>query len=147
MNANEWAMLDAINAARTARGLATLQGNDRLATAARAHSEDMAIHPGMVHTGSDGSDGGERIQRAGYAWDKWGEVVGWGFGGEIAPMVDWWLNSPEHAGRILDVEMVDAGIGYATGLGPWGHYWTVNAARGDSGGYSQYVPAVYAGGW
>ena len=148
MNAQEQAMLDALNAARAARGVGALRGDERLAAAARAHSEDMAAHPGMVHYGSDGSDGGERMRRAGYAWTTWGEVVGWGFEGQIEPMVNWWLNSPEHARRILDADMVDAGIGYATGLGPWGHYWTVNLARGDSGGYSEYyIPAVYAGGW
>ncbi len=140
-------MVDAINAARAARGLATLQGNDRLATAARGHSEDMATHPGMVHVGSDGAQGGERIHAAGYQWTLWGEVVGWGFEGQIAPMVNWWLNSPDHARRVLDPNMADIGVGYATGLGPWGSYWTVNTAAGDSGGYSEYLAAVVAGGW
>ena len=141
-------MVDAINAARAARGLATLQGNDRLATAARGHSEDMATHPGMVHVGSDGAQGGERIHAAGYQWTLWGEVVGWGFEGQIAPMVNWWLNSPEHARRLLDTDMVDVGVGYVAAPGTeWGHYWTVNTAAGDSGGYSEYLAAVVAGGW
>ena len=148
MNAKEWQMVDAINAARAARGLPPLQGNDRLATAARGHADDIARHPGLEHTGSDGSDGGERIRRSGYAWTEWGEVVGWGWDGDVGPMVNWWLNSPEHARRILDTDMVDVGVGYVAAPDTeWGHYWTVNLARGDSGGYSEYLAAVVAGGW
>ena len=129
MNDKEREMLEAINAARAGWQREPLRADERLAAAARGHAADMAAHPGMVHVGSDGRQGGERIRAAGYNWRKWGEIVGWGWGGAVAPMVDWWLASGSHAPYLLDADMVDVGIGYATGLGPWGHYWTVDFGR------------------
>ena len=129
MNAQEQAMLDALNAARAARGVGALRGDERLAAAARRHAADLAAHPGLLHTGSDGSTIGQRVAESGYAALAYGEVVGWGWQGAIPPMVDWWLNSPAHVGYVLDAEMRDVGVGYATGLGPWGHYWAVDFGR------------------
>lgn len=108
----------------------------------------MATHPGMLHIGSDGSDGGERIRQAGYRGAHWGEVVGWGFSGQVEPMVDWWLRSPDHAPYILDPAMADIGAGYATGLGPWGHYWVIDMAAGDSAAatFWSYAPVAMGGG-
>ena len=33
----------------------------------------------MTHTGSDGSDAGQRISREGYRWSAWGENVAMGY--------------------------------------------------------------------
>ena len=129
MNDHEREMVEAINAARAARGVGALRADERLTAAAQGHAADMAAHPGMIHVGSDGREGGERIRAAGYNWRKWGEIVGWGWQGQIAPMVDWWLSSGNHAPYLLDAEMVDVGVGYAAGLGPWGHYWCVDFGR------------------
>lgn len=146
MNDREREITALINAARAARGIAPLTPDTRLAVAARGHSEDMAAHPGMIHIGSDGSEGGDRIRRAGYDWRQWGEVVGWGFGGDAGAMVAWWLASPDHAPRLLDPAMTNIGAGYAPGLGAWGHYWTVDMATGDGGEYMAYAPVTMAGG-
>ena len=137
-------MVEVINAARDQRGLATLRPDDRLATAARGHAEDISRNPGMVHIGSDGSDINARIQRAGYHGHRWGEVVGWGY--EPGEMVAWWLASPDHVGYVLDASMTDVGAGYAAG-GQWGRYWTVNFGAGDSvATHTVYVPVVMGGG-
>lgn len=142
MNEKERAMLDMINAERMARGRPALRGDERLTAAARGHAADMALHPGLVHIGSDGRDQGQRIAASGYRAAQYSEVVGWGFGGDTGPMVDWWLNSPAHVGWVLDPDMADCGVGYATGLGPWGHYWCVDFARGDSVTHTVYAPVV-----
>ena len=122
-------MLAAINAARAARGAGPLQADGRLVTAARQHAADIGQHPGLLHIGSDGMTIEARLRRAGYQAARWGEVVGWGWQGEIAPMLDWWLQSADHVGYVLDPTMTEVGVGYATGLGPWGHYWCVDFAR------------------
>lgn len=129
-------MLDTINTVRAAHGVGPLSPNDQLAAAAQGHAEDMATHPGMIHIGSDGSDGGQRIHAAGYQWRQWGEVTGWGFDGDNDRMVDWWLNSPDHRHYLLSDQFTDVGIGYETG-GVWGHYWTVDFGRDGA-----TVPAV-----
>ena len=129
MNDKEREMVEAINAARAARGAGPLRADERLAAAARGHAADLAAHPGLMHTGSDGSSIGQRVAESGYVALAYSEVVGWGWGGAIPPMVDWWLNSAAHVGLVLDAEMVDVGVGYAVGLGPWGHYWCVDFGR------------------
>lgn len=122
--------LDLINQQRAAHGLSPLRNNPQLAAAAREHALDMAGHPGMVHVGSDGSEGGERTRRAGYDWRKWGEVTGWGWQGSAAKMVEWWMNSPDHRPYLLDPEMEDIGVGYVYAPGSqWDSYWTVNFGK------------------
>lgn len=110
--------------AREAAGLHTTY-DDRLSAAALAHAADMARHLGLTHTGSDGSDGGQRIRRAGYEWREWGEVIGWGFGGDTARMVAWWLDSPEHRAILLSANLTDIGAGIArSNDGEW--YYVVD---------------------
>lgn len=129
MTDHEHAMLAAINAARVERGVHALVADEVAAAAARRHAVDMAYHPGLVHIGSDGTNGGERLLQEGYYWQAWLEAVGYGFGGAVGAMVMWWLSSPEHRGIVLSSDMVDIGVGYATGLGPWGSYWCIDMGR------------------
>lgn len=82
------------------------------------------------HTGSDGSTADQRITEAGYEWGAWGEIIGWGFGGDTSSMVDWWMNSPNHRPSILSSVFADFGVGYAINAdSEWGHYWTVNFGK------------------
>ncbi len=75
MNEHEYAMLAAINAARAARGLHALMADERLGDAAGRHAADLASHPGLLHTGSDGSSIDQRIRAAGYALSGGGIMV------------------------------------------------------------------------
>lgn len=152
MNEQEWAVVEAINAARVARGLPALLRHGALGDAARRHAADMATHPGMVHVGSDGSDGGRRIREAGYAWRQWAEVVGWGFDGDPARMVAWWLSSADHAPYLLAENVVDVGAGCVDAPGSqWRFYWTVDFGRTDAAlpsppprPYTSHIPVVVA---
>jgi hypothetical protein len=129
MTDHEHAMLQAINAARVERGLHALAADDQLAAAAQRHARDMAYHPGLVHEGSDGSTIGQRIADAGYVAARYGEIVAWGWQGRVDGPVTWWLASPDHVGYLLSAEYSDIGVGHATGLGPWQHYWAVDMGR------------------
>ncbi|MYX43603.1 CAP domain-containing protein, partial [Streptomyces sp. SID89] len=62
-----------VNAERAKVGCSPLTVNASLTKAAQAHSEDMAAHQNMSHTGSDGSAPGDRITGAGYVWSSYGE--------------------------------------------------------------------------
>jgi uncharacterized protein YkwD len=126
-------MINLINQARAAHGLPPLSPSTQLGEAALGHARDMACHPGMMHTGSDGSDGGQRIHAEGYDWLQWGEVVGWGFEGDPAAMLQWWQQSQAHAPYIYATDVDEIGVGYAYAPGSeWGHYWTVNTGRRGS---------------
>lgn len=129
---NEAETLKQINQQRAENGnLPALTMNQTLVQIARFHSQDMAVNEKTAHEGSKGEDPWTR-----YGWmcEKFiyaGEIIGWGFGGDVSQMIDWWMHSPGHHDLILTAEFTDAGAGYYRG-GPWGHYWTVNFGRKDS---------------
>ena len=107
--------------------LASLTLVSELTQAARRHSRDMADQNFTSHTGSDDSNGGQRMQEASYNWTTWGEIIGWGFDGDSESMVNWWMDSPTHKSLILSSSFNDFGVGYAENPdSDWGHYWTVN---------------------
>ncbi len=108
------------NQYRTAHGLSPLTVSSNLNNAAQAHADDMAIHRKLDHTGSDGSESGDRITRAGYAWSLEGENIEWGSTTADAVMAVW-LNSPGHLANIRR-QFRNIGVGRS------GVYWTVNFA-------------------
>jgi uncharacterized protein YkwD len=95
-----------------------------LAAAAAVHSLDMAEHGTASHRGSDGSDSGERITRAGYAWRGSGENVAAGQP-TAEDVVEAWLDSPGHCATLMEPKFVETGIAFA--LAPGRNpsvYWT-----------------------
>lgn len=112
-------VLALVNQERAAVGCAALTVNAKLTKAAQDHSADMAAHNNMSHTGSDGSDPGRRITRAGYEWRAYGENVAYGYG-TAAKVMEGWMNSPGHKRNILDCSFKEIGIGLAQP----GQYWT-----------------------
>ncbi len=128
--ANEQSIADQINQQRDANALPPLTLVSELTQAARRHSRDMADNNFTSHTGSDGSTAGQRMREAGYDWIAWGEIIGWGFGGDPERMVNWWMNSPTHRSIILSSTYEDYGVGYARNpSSDFGHYWTVNFGK------------------
>ena len=132
-------MINRINAARRAAGLAPTAENGRLGQAAAKHAADLAANPwlidsGRFHEGSDGSTVRARVVAEGYEPAWFGEVVGWGFAdvdptvtaGEYDRMVNWWLASPPHRAMLLSPHYDEAGAGYVYRPGSqWGHYYCV----------------------
>ncbi len=118
-------LLAIINLDRVQRGLPAYRWNDQVADAAYANSADMAAHQRMQHTGSDGSNAGVRLTRAGFAWSSWGENIGAGFS-EPQPLYTAWLNSPSHRTQLLG-DFRYAGIG-AVASSDGTPYWTLVVA-------------------
>ncbi|WP_327250913.1 CAP domain-containing protein [Streptomyces sp. NBC_01244] len=112
-------VLALVNKERAAVGCPVLTVNEKLTKAAQDHSEDMAAHSNMSHTGSDGSDPGQRITRAGYQWRTYAENVAYGYP-TAAQVMEGWMNSPGHKRNILDCNVKEIGIGLAQP----GQYWT-----------------------
>ncbi|MFD3807527.1 CAP domain-containing protein [Streptomyces sp. NPDC058611] len=112
-------VLALVNKERTAVGCPVLTLNAKLTKAAQDHSADMAANSNMSHTGSDGSDPGQRITRAGYQWRTYGENVAYGYS-TPEKVMQGWMNSPGHKRNILDCSYKEIGIGLAQP----GHYWT-----------------------
>ena len=97
------------NAQRTANGCGVLRVDDRLTTAARAHSSDMAAQGFFSHTGSDGSTFVTRVSRTGYMGAS-AENIAWGYR-TPQDLVTGWMNSAGHRANILNCSSVAVGVG------------------------------------
>jgi uncharacterized protein YkwD len=98
LTAAEQALLQELNGARFARGLAPLQVGWRLQLAARTHSGDMLRRDYFGH-GAFAS----RMERFGAEGPRFGENLAWGTGSQAsaAAMVRMWLDSPGHREILL----------------------------------------------
>ena len=101
-----------------------MRWDDRASSAASVHAHDIAAMGAVVHLGSDGSDGGQRLTRAGVSWSSWGEALGAGFN-EARSLVDAWLASPGHR-AVLFGSFTRVGAGVATSAGGT-PYWALVA--------------------
>jgi uncharacterized protein YkwD len=97
--------------------VAPLRWSDQLAQVAAAHSQDMNRQNYFSHTGRDGSSPGDRLTRAGYAWQTYGENIAKGYANEEA-VISGWLNSEGHCKNIMNERFKEMGVGKN------GDYWT-----------------------
>jgi uncharacterized protein YkwD len=99
-----------VNAYRLLAGAPPVLLQWRLNNAAIGHAKDMANRRHMSHIGSDGSNAGTRITRAGFNWWIWGENVAAGQR-TSARVVTAWYNSPAHRAIMLDRRYRYMGLG------------------------------------
>jgi uncharacterized protein YkwD len=104
------------NAHRGRAGAAPVRYSGAATVAAQRHANDMARRNRMTHIGSDGSNAGQRLTRAGFRWTSWGENLAVGYTSSSA--VVWaWLNSPGHRANLLNPRFRWMGVGIAYGHG------------------------------
>lgn len=111
-------LLARINAARLAQGLYPYVSSPQLNAAAQRHSDDMAAHGQLSHTGSDGSSETQRILEAGYGAYEFGPVVAESIHQGDNPF-DAWLGQLNDRNNLLHQQYREVGLGAAGG------YWTV----------------------
>jgi thermitase len=104
-----------VNQERAAQGLPALNRNERLSAASHRHVLDLAGAGRCSHTGSDGSDPGERIADAGYVAATWGEVVCCGCGSAAGAVAAFKGSTPHWA--ILMGAYLDIGVAKEPGRG------------------------------
>jgi uncharacterized protein YkwD len=117
---------DLVNVQRSAAGLAPLTIVGFLNSAAEQHSTDQAKRAKMTHTGSNGSNAGQRISANGYRWSTWGENVAAGQS-DCPTVISAWMSSEGHRANILNPAMTDIGIG-AVAATDGTIYWTMELA-------------------
>jgi uncharacterized protein YkwD len=101
------------NAERAKNGCAALRLDQSLASAAQKYSADMARTGVFSHTGTDGSDPGDRMRAAGYDTSRgWAENIAWGQSSPSAVMTAW-MGSPGHRANILNCSLRALGVGAA----------------------------------
>ncbi len=110
------ALLQAVNAVRTANGLAPFQANSALMAAAQAQSEYQASIDSTTHVGRGGSDVRSRAIAAGYGGGANVSVIENVYGGmDATPQqaVNWWKGDGVHLATLLSTRHTDAGAGAA----------------------------------
>lgn len=128
-------MLTLVNLKRCAAGLKPLALESRLTNAAQGHSTRMAQLNFFSHNDPhNGSTMVTRVNAAGYPWTNLGENIAAGNATAQATFTQWW-NSTGHRKNMMNSQMREMGLGYATG-GTYGHYWTmvVGNRSGAAGG-------------
>ena len=106
--------VNAANGHRSAAGRAPLVVDSRLTSAAQRHANDMANRQLMTHTGSDGTNAGQRVAMYGYGATMWAENVAAGYA-TATDVVNAWMNSSGHRANILNPQLVHIGVAAATG--------------------------------
>ncbi|MCB4379480.1 CAP domain-containing protein [Synechococcus sp. MU1644] len=106
--------LAAINAERDAQNRAPLIYDSTLEAAARAHAQDMATAGFFAHTGSDGSDIGQRLDRVGYRYCFGAENIAAGQR-SLAEVMTSWMGSRGHRRNILHRKAQAVGLARGPG--------------------------------
>ena len=108
----------ALNAARPVRW------NNTLAESSRLHAEDMAHYNYFSHSGRDGSDPAQRVERVGYRYRTTGENIA---AGQMKPedAMAAWINSPSHCANLMNPAFTEMGAAFAVDRkSEMGVYWT-----------------------
>ena len=115
----EQLVVQGMNAERTKNGLTLLVADTKLASIARAHSQDMLAKNYFSHTNLNGCTAGCRLNAAGYAWRSYGENIHWMSGYNLSAadsankIVTDWMNSLGHRANILGSQFTAVGVGVA----------------------------------
>lgn len=97
--------------------------NEALAEASRLHAEEMARHSYFSHSGRDGSDPAERVERAGYRYRATGENIA---AGQMNPedAVAGWIKSAAHCANLMNPAFTEMGAAFAVDpTSEMGVYW------------------------
>jgi len=101
-----------VNTERAKVGCPAVTADDRLTTAARGHSTDMAARDYFSHTSPEGVEFSTRITDAGYRWSRAGENIAKGQP-TPAEVMTAWMNSAGHRANILTCAFKNIGVGVA----------------------------------
>lgn len=104
-------MRDAVNTLRAQSGLAQLELNAQLTSAAATHARDMSVQQRPWHFGSDGSSPVDRARRAGYTGVMTGELISETFETELETL-NAWMGVRETRAVLLDTRPREMGLAF-----------------------------------
>ncbi len=106
-------LLSSTNSQRAQNGgLSALTLNSKLSSAAQSKANDMVARNYWSHTTPDGKEPWTFVEAAGYAYQKAGENLAYGFSTTSETVIGW-MNSPSHRANILDTSYKEVGFGFA----------------------------------
>jgi uncharacterized protein YkwD len=130
----ETAMVAALNADRTSRGLIPVRADARLMEIARARSADMVANSYFSHVQPDGRNVFNILSASGISWYGAGEIIAM----NNYPTLDTslqrantdWLNSPGHYAIVVSTSYNYVGVGLAVDQASGKKYWTAVYLKG-----------------
>jgi uncharacterized protein YkwD len=133
LTALESAMVSALNADRTARGLVAVRVDARLMAIARARSEDMIAKNYFSHTQPDGRNAFDMLREQSIAWYGAGEIIAWNnypLESTVSAANRGWMNSPGHKAIIISTNYNYVGVGLAVDAASGKKMWTAVYLKG-----------------
>jgi len=106
------------------RPVKPLRWNRKLFEAAEKHAREMSRNDRLSHRGRDGRKAGNRITRAGYDWEVYGENIAQGQR-TVGEVMRSWLDSPEHCSIIMEADFDEVGVACASSGGGGSPYWAM----------------------
>jgi len=103
-----------INNSRTSNNLSALTLNDKLTAAAKAHATDMICNNYLSHVSLSGSTPEKRVADQDYTASLVLENLYASPQGTPQQALDWWLSDPINRANILNANITEFGIYYAT---------------------------------
>lgn len=107
---NDASFATLINAVRLDAGSAPVAYNAKLDSAAQGHAQDMFANDYFSHDGLNGSDVGDRVTAAGYAWKYVAENIAQGQANENVAM-NGWVKSAGHQANNINPVFEEFGLG------------------------------------
>ncbi|MCW1931213.1 CAP domain-containing protein [Pararhodobacter zhoushanensis] len=123
-------MRDAINTVRQQQGLAPVEFDVALTSAAATQARDMALQGRPWHFGSDGSSPIDRVRRVGYTGHFLGETLSETYETELETLTAW-LTEADTRGILLDPRARQ--LGFAWHQDANGKLWWVLTTGVDDG--------------
>ncbi|MGB9640861.1 MAG: CAP domain-containing protein [Anaerolineales bacterium] len=136
-----------VNQVRAAYGLAPLNANSALMTAAQGHSDYQASIGSITHTGAGGSSPLSRAMAAGYGGGVKVYVSENIYGGNDASpsqAVSWWQSDSIHLQTMINPNATDAGAGVAYGGSTVYYTLDVGYISGQAAESTAGVPVINA---
>ena len=133
ISASESAMVAALNANRTARGLVKVQVDSRLMAIARARSADMVAKDYFSHTQPDGRNVFSILSGSGITWYGAGEILAWNnypMDSTVAAADNQWMNSAGHKAIVISTDYNYVGVGLAVEASSGKKLWTAVYMKG-----------------
>ncbi|MBP1149435.1 MULTISPECIES: CAP domain-containing protein [unclassified Methylocaldum] len=101
-----------------------LRWNQKLFEAAKKQAEEMSRNDRLSHRGRDGRKAGDRITRAGYDWEVYGENIAQGQR-TVGEVMRSWLDSTGHCSAIMEADFDEVGVACASSGGGGSPYWAM----------------------
>ncbi|MGC4379429.1 CAP domain-containing protein [Fictibacillus sp. Mic-4] len=114
-------VISLVNKERSKQGLAPLKDNASLDKTATLKAEDMRDKNYFDHNSPTYGDPFQMMKQFGINYSRAAENIAAGQK-DAQDVMDSWMKSPGHRANILDPNLKEIGIGYATG-GSYGTYW------------------------